>query len=1033
MSRSGTTPATDDYAYISKNETVVILDTSDVPYKLDKSFSFEGNNCLLYAERILISGTVDLRGKESFGLFCTELEIDPSGGTIDISGEDGHDQITVTKGSGSPGTDGKAAGNVWAFVQNLPRGSLGNLTIVANGGTGGNGGSTTDWEGLGGDGGNGGKSGDVTFLYGSLPMQVYLDFPIIRKQLWPERASDFANGHSCSALPDYVPDTMKGILSQYMELARELKALVSVLHNRLLVSPTTNKTRAVLAEILQSSDAPASVNTSSLSKIIDSRQRIQEVVRSDNHPDIDTILNGISKVLEDLNPVPESDLTDVLVSVFEAAWGDRGEIWNQVKGTCRSQPGAGGLGGSSGDPNGPQGQHGHVGANTGSIVVQNLCLNGDTQDLNATQVFAFPDQCQMVLNKANEQFFTNTVDSRKSASDMYNTIISRLAFLDNFEDNTSKPLALAYDRLENEWNLTISGITQLRSIYREARSRFNRLVLGQDMFGHMANWVPRLSFLYYRKSVTDQLSFLGRQEDLTNQYEDALKKGEETQKYIVASIRDMKSSKDAAEDQIALLTGVNGPLSTTAYKIDTFTPELKRKREDIKEKVSHIHFKFQFDPKMIIDAFTTLITSKLDLSSLAKFIQYGYGDYESSTKEKGVSGLVNKDYIMDQFNTCADTLESLVGALDTNKDNTIQLDDPRALKLITSVEAMKKLLHNFKDAIPEDEREGISDALDDYVDTVLTRNNAVLEYNSSIQLLLDSLQTRDYCEEQLAKLSQPGIKIDPTLPFVVFWMRRMRDSLRLRLMQYLNYESRAIRYWGLLDEVPFSDPGPLQGYAALGYQQTQLEGLFNNALEFYTRSVRDIWPADPSALGLVYKLTDEQKNLLQTQSTTGDYTTFVTVDPDRTANIFRDWVDIRLEEVRVWLFGVKLPDSDPAGRKLLSFHITHPGDESIIDTLDQKREFSHDPLNVQFVYDASKVNSIKDIPGDAVFTRADLEHDFGIGGIPKESSRAPLGPFTTWRLRVSQKANPGIDMSGLEEAYIEFRGSNRSLDLYKRF
>lgn len=59
----------------------------------------------------------------------------------------------------------------------------------------------------------------------------------------------------------------------------------------------------------------------------------------------------------------------------------------------------------------------------------------------------------------------------------------------------------------------------MRSVYREAKSWQNRLMLGQNMFGNGPNWVPRLFFIYYPNSVDKQLPSLQQQEELTRSFE----------------------------------------------------------------------------------------------------------------------------------------------------------------------------------------------------------------------------------------------------------------------------------------------------------------------------------------------------------------------------------------------------------------------------------------------------------------------------------------------------------------------------------
>ncbi|KAL3468737.1 hypothetical protein BJX99DRAFT_265867 [Aspergillus californicus] len=1024
MGSHGITPATDDYATVTKNDTHLILHTGTKPYELDSNFRFSTQNCLIYAENMSVTGTLDFRGKACFGLFCSNITVKGEV-TINMSGFPGEDQPPAIEGDGRHGTAGKSSGKVWLFAQQLDRDSLKKLTVLAHGGQGGRGGDTAAAGKTGGPGGNGGDSGHIEILYGSTPMGVLLSFPTLRSQLWHARALDFLKGYSCSSLPQYLTSQDKPILMQYTSLHDALNNIQGSLHNPTLTGSVVDKTKQALSDILGSTNAPQDAPTSATSQLTAAWKQIQKIIATYRHPNVDNVLDGISSLLQSLKPATQSRLAEVLVTVYNAVKGDQTTLHKQVRQICHSDPGPGGIGGTSGTGGDPPGKRGEKGKDIGGIQIVDLHLNGDTEDLAATQVFAFPDQCQMLLNKANQQFFINTTDSRKTASGMYETLMSRLAFLDIIKNHESSTLFKAYDNIENTLQITLSGLTQLDSIYSEAKSRFNRLLIGHDMFGHVVEWVPRLSFQYYQKSITNQLSFLEKEEEVTAGYEAALEKGTELSGFVSDSINQLESNKQAANDQIYLLTSPNGPLSINVYKIDNFTPEMKSKRDDIRSRLNKIEFKYQFDPKLLLDGLGALITSPFNLTGLNNALQYGYKVYESTTNVQGLTGKVKKEYIIRQLSTCADTLDSLAVALKSNKDSSIQLDDPGALKVLATADAIKKILDEFQKAIPEEQQKEIREALDDYMQTVLTRNNAVIDYNSNIQLLLDALQTEEYSSEQINKLGGHIAKIDPTLPSVVFWLRKMRDALRLQLMQYLNYESRAIRFWGLLDKIPMSSPSPLMDHIALGHTQNQLEAFFDSALEYYSRSVRIVWPYDTHALGLLYKLSSADINLLKISDNAGDHTAYIRIDPHKTTEIFRDWVDIRLQEVRIWLFGVEIPQADAAGRKLLSIQVTHGGDETIVDTRTKSKAFAHDLLHAQFAYDTAKVSGIHDVPGQSVFTNADLEHEFGIGVVPKETSLAPLGPFARWKLKITQKANPGIRMENLREGYIEFRGSNR--------
>lgn len=79
-----------------------------------------------------------------------------------------------------------------------------------------------------------------------------------------------------------------------------------------------------------------------------------------------------------------------------------------------SEPGGGGFGGSgpAGTTRAPTGKKG----TNGTWEAVNVYLNGNTRDLTMNQVFAFPEQCQMLLNKADNLFFTNDTKDRERAS-----------------------------------------------------------------------------------------------------------------------------------------------------------------------------------------------------------------------------------------------------------------------------------------------------------------------------------------------------------------------------------------------------------------------------------------------------------------------------------------------------------------------------------------------------------------------------------------------------------------------------------------
>lgn len=657
-------------------------------------------------------------------------------------------------------------------------------------------------------------------------------------------------------------------------------------------------------------------------------------------------------------------------------------------------------------------------------------LNASKLDLKMDQVFAFPDQCQMLLKKADTLFFSNTVETRDDAALLYTRLIDRLSFLAVLKEEESK-LATAYKRIESEWGLTVAAMPTLKSVYEQAKSRLNRMLLGQDMWGHVSDWVPRLSIQFYNVRLDPQMELLKIEEGLIGLYEDHWQKGNDTTAEVKKGIDLMGSQKRAAEAKIKLLTDENGPLVMSIDKIRAFTPQLKAKRIEISRKLRDVNFNPEaFDPKLIIDFLSALVETKFGFKTLTKLAALGYDTYKDRTTTKDMKGeKVEKDYIIDQLAEWAGDLDALQAAFSTRKDQTIEVDDPACIKILTTIENIKKLVAEFKKAFPSDWREDLSKHLDEYVKLIKTRNDAVMEYNVAVQLLAEALNDRTYREEQAAKLGQKGLQINKNLPAILYWLRKSWDGLSLTIMQNLNYQARAIRYWGLQENVTMLKPEPLQGVVWLKEQRNQLDAAFTRSLEQYSTNVRNIWPARNDQRGHFRRLTSNEIATLKNSGTKDskgkmEYNLWVNVDTELDRTTFRDGIDIRLSQVRLWLLGVDVKE-DNVERKLASVQLIHLGEEVIQDAYMKNHALSHDRVTIQFDYDAGKVHTIDDMSTKYVFSKQQIQDDHYIGTKATDSSIAALGPFTMWRVRLRESANAGLDLKGLHDAYLEFHGTSR--------
>ncbi|KAL2012685.1 hypothetical protein VTN00DRAFT_210 [Thermoascus crustaceus] len=1027
---------TDTFAQFATKDVTVILNASEQPYIVDSSFTVNTPVCLIYSEKIKIEAFQKYPGKK-LGLYCTEIDISPNV-IIDVSGNQGKGGSNNAADNGAKGDDGQTGGDVWLFVQDATKEMIQNLSIKAYGGDGGKGGDTSATGKSGGAGGTGGNGGTIEVLFGTAVKRTAMGVANLKKKPWPQQALALLKGIE---LPDNVPERLsadeRSVVTQYWKFQQALVRVLNNLNTFTGVNHSASAAKDMIVNYLKGVKPPGVSQLTESIRAMDSAAELLKKLPRD--ADIEAVLKEAC-LAENLPAVPDdSKLTSIVEDLSFELSAEAKELEREIRYKCRhTNAGQGGQGGSSSHALAKPGAYGQAGKN-GSVKVTCMNPNHSAADLKATQVFAFPDQCQMLLRQADVAFFNNVPSEKERASMLYRRLLSRLGFVKeaNFGDQHSSPLAGAYHHLATEWKLTLFPESALRSVYEQAEKKLNRLLLGQDMWGHSPNWVPRMSVQFYDEELDRSLRLLKEEETLTTDYEKALEANNATKRFVQQGMDSLRSNKDTATARIARLTAENGPLSMSVYKIAAFTPRLKAKKEQIQNQLDLLKNKFRnppFDYFKIFDALTTLSEATMDAKSFFKILKFGVDTYKSTLyyKDERYKETV-QDYVVDELKVCRGDIASLEDAFTTRRDHTIAVEDPKCVKILATAEKIKALFKEYKNSFPKECRDDLNTYIDDYKRLVQTRNTAVMEYNSSLQLLFEAIGEEKTFDSQIKNLGQKGaVSIDPNLPSVLYWLRKARDDLRFSIMEALNNQSRAIRYWGLQQKPPLADPMPLQDFAFLSNERERLRRAFSDCLQRYALSVRNTWPSTDKQQGLFRELTETELAMLKTGSivspTTGsrEYSTFINIDPDGTNHPFGDYIDIRLSQVRLWLLGVDR-DTDASGRKLLNVILIHLGIETIKDDRRQNFDFSHDNVQISFDYDAAKVVTLDDARSEYVWSRQTIQNDHYIGDTAGKSSIAAIGPFTTWKVVIpTGTVNQGLRMEQVKKAYLEFRGTSRS-------
>ncbi|KUM60792.1 hypothetical protein ACN42_g6328 [Penicillium freii] len=146
-----------------------------------------------------------------------------------------------------------------------------------------------------------------------------------------------------------------------------------------------------------------------------------------------------------------------------------------------------------------------------------------------------------------------------------------------------------------------------------------------------------MSIHYYDEELDRSLNLLKDEETLTDEYEDAVKKGDDLQRYVSRGMTVLSDSQKAATERIERLTAENGPLNTATYKIGAFTPQLKERKCQIRAQITKMQSKFKSPPLdyfQILDALTTLAGCSMNPLSALNAIKKGVDIWKSTQDYK---------------------------------------------------------------------------------------------------------------------------------------------------------------------------------------------------------------------------------------------------------------------------------------------------------------------------------------------------------------------------------------------------------------
>jgi hypothetical protein len=330
--------------------------------------------------------------------------------------------------------------------------------------------------------------------------------------------------------------------------------------------------------------------------------------------------------------------------------------------------------------------------------------------------------------------------------------------------------------------------------------------------------------------------------------------------------------------------------------------------------------------------------------------------------------------------------------------------------------------------------------MDDYVAAIQTRNSYLVAYNTLVAEYLSAtgeIRTTNaqiaIAEALRASSAQPDLNAKGA--FLLALYNRTRD----RCLRYCYLASHSYYFWTLEPDTSFYQTLKLGTPNNIDYNllTTVREDLYEKRTTHITsalaNSVQPFPPKDADYAGTGARVVFESSAYPKVfaalkRDGRASFSISIPAKGDTIKqNPFVAVCDVRLTKVRVWVLGASSNDG------MCHVRIRQKGEEVI-----QKRDgtlvsFSHEPVTIRFVYDASKVRwnaqrRYVENP-DEVLKVGGTDGNLGFSEAQGNAGSAYLpliGPFADWEIELADEAHDGLNRSGISAVCMEFHGFSQT-------
>jgi hypothetical protein len=435
--------------------------------------------------------------------------------------------------------------------------------------------------------------------------------------------------------------------------------------------------------------------------------------------------------------------------------------------------------------------------------------------------------------------------------------------------------------------------------------------------------------------------------------------------------------------------------------------------------------------------------------------------HEGITKVAGDDGImIDKKYVIRQIEEVGDSISSVYqGYKLDKKEGTVNLLDPGAEKLAASRDQLAKAMGEFSDLLRSKSLAEVKSTFKAYIGkwtktclpefgearwvqsrspklklvetgATLRRNSAVYRYNTCLAMLARCRQEIE--AQRVTRLNLGRIQLSDeavNYPAIAHFMQTLYRDVKLMAQRWLYNAQRAYNFEALNSK-------DIVGPALRGSDSTGNDLVRTNAITLRSAQgkLMDAFYNEPMiAAGerqpfnqLQYKLEEDRVKAFKATDKSGIRSYELQLGPSELAEegdsatvgesplapVFAAMVDVRLTKVRLFLEDAYTTSG------VLRVTLTHVGDEVIYDKYQKAIQFHHEPLNVGFHYRIQN----NDCKG-----RGTSDGDIGREDRTGNDRFSLVGPFTSWWVDVRPENNPGLDLSEVKKATLEFEGVYRAV------